>query len=50
MVLEGGIKGWVKAGPEYTRRMDGFKKEHWEKLFTEEEAKQAPAGDSEPGR
>ncbi|KAL4803441.1 Rhodanese-like domain-containing protein [Aspergillus unguis] len=29
--LEGGIKGWVKGGEEYTRLMDGFEKGHWEK-------------------
>ncbi|EME38508.1 hypothetical protein DOTSEDRAFT_112487, partial [Dothistroma septosporum NZE10] len=30
-VLEGGLKGWVKAGPQYTQYMDGFEKAYWEK-------------------
>ncbi|KAL2863420.1 putative arsenate reductase (Arc2) [Aspergillus lucknowensis] len=29
--LEGGIKGWVKAGEEYTRLVDGFDRGVWEK-------------------
>ena len=29
--LEGGIKGWVKGGEEYTKFMEGFDKAHWEK-------------------
>ena len=29
MSLEGGIKGWVNAGPEYTQLMDGYKEEYW---------------------
>ncbi|KAL4961973.1 putative arsenate reductase (Arc2) [Aspergillus stella-maris] len=29
--LEGGIKGWVKGGEEFTKYMDGFDKAHWEK-------------------
>lgn len=37
MVLEGGIKGWVKAGPEYIRLMDGFREQHWRQLFEQEE-------------
>lgn len=36
MVLEGGVKGWVKNGPEYIRFMDGFEEAHWVKLFEEE--------------
>ena len=40
MVLEGGIKGWVKAGLQYTQLMDGYRPEHWEKLFAEEDAGQ----------
>jgi arsenical-resistance protein 2 len=39
MVLEGGVKGWVKGGEQYTRLMDGFRHEYWEKLFAEEEQK-----------
>lgn len=35
MVLEGGVKGWVKAG--YTQFMDGYREEHWKDLFAEEE-------------
>lgn len=37
MVLEGGIKGWVKGGPQFTGLMDGFVKGYWEELFAEEE-------------
>ncbi|KAF2719902.1 hypothetical protein K431DRAFT_227603 [Polychaeton citri CBS 116435] len=37
MVLEGGIKGWVKSGPQFTQLMDGFKEEHWKEIFTAEE-------------
>lgn len=36
LVLEGGIKGWVKAGPEYIQLMDGFREEHWKELFEQE--------------
>lgn len=36
MVLEGGMKGWVKSGPQFTRLMDGYKEKHWEELFKQE--------------
>lgn len=50
MVLEGGMKGWVKSGPQFTRLMDGYKETHWNDLFAEEEAKQAGApGSTEKG-
>lgn len=29
LVLEGGIKGWVGAGPEYTELMDGYEEGVW---------------------
>lgn len=29
VTLQGGIKGWVAAGPEYTDLMDGFVAEPW---------------------
>ncbi|KAL1981883.1 hypothetical protein VTN96DRAFT_2070 [Rasamsonia emersonii] len=29
LVLEGGIKGWVSAGEEYTRSMDGYDASVW---------------------
>jgi arsenical-resistance protein 2 len=29
LVLEGGIKGWVKAGPQFTQLMDGYREEYW---------------------
>jgi len=35
MVLEGGVKGWVRAG--YGGLMDGFREEYWEELFAKEE-------------
>ena len=40
MVLEGGIKGWVKAGPQFTGLMDGFREEYWKELFEREEGTQ----------
>lgn len=39
--LEGGIKGWVKAGPQYTRLLDGYQEEHWNELFKQEDQKKA---------
>ncbi|GAB7341942.1 hypothetical protein MBLNU457_g0245t1 [Dothideomycetes sp. NU457] len=39
MVLEGGIKGWVKSGENFTRLMDGYSEEYWTKAFAEEEGK-----------
>jgi len=44
MVLEGGIKGWVKAGTQFTQLMDGYKPEYWKELFEEEEAKKNGTG------
>jgi arsenical-resistance protein 2 len=38
-VLEGGVKGWVKEGKEYTALMDGFEESYWKELFEEEEKK-----------
>lgn len=29
LILEGGIKGWVKAGPEYTELMEEFDASKW---------------------
>lgn len=40
-VFTGGVKGWVKEGPQYTRLMDGFDEKHWQQLFAEEEKKAA---------
>jgi arsenical-resistance protein 2 len=41
MVLEGGVKGWVKSGPQYIQYMDGFDEKHWVQLFeAEQEAKE----------
>ena len=37
LILEGGIKGWVNAGPEYIQLMDGFREEHWRELFEQDE-------------
>lgn len=40
MVVEGGMKGWVQAGPEYRALMDGYSEEHWEDvLHDQKEAK-----------
>ncbi|KAJ8112156.1 hypothetical protein OPT61_g5414 [Boeremia exigua] len=32
LTLEGGIKGWVKAGELYTQRMEGFEPEYWKQF------------------
>ena len=37
MALEGGMKGWVKAGPDYTQLMDGYKEEYWRELLAKED-------------
>lgn len=37
MVLEGGVKGWVKAGPQFTQFIDGYREEYWRDLFADEE-------------
>jgi arsenical-resistance protein 2 len=29
VVLEGGIKGWVKGGKDYTEWMDGYDAKKW---------------------
>jgi hypothetical protein len=35
-VLEGGIKGWVAGGEQYTIHMDGYQPNHWRQLeYTE---------------
>lgn len=39
-VLEGGVKGWVKAGLG-KELMDGYKEEYWTELFAEEEKAKA---------
>ncbi|KAK5702237.1 hypothetical protein LTR17_022480 [Elasticomyces elasticus] len=47
MTLEGGVKGWAKAGPQYTQFMDGFRSEYWEKLFAEEEETKQTKADTD---
>ncbi|KAF2277397.1 Rhodanese-like protein [Westerdykella ornata] len=32
LTLEGGIKGWVKAGKEYTDHVDGYDAEYWKQF------------------
>ena len=49
MTLEGGVKGWVKAGPQYTQLMDGYREEHWTKLFGPEDGKENKA-ETESGK
>ena len=46
LVLEGGVKGWVKAGPQYIQLMDGFREEHWRELFVQEEGVENDAEDA----
>jgi arsenical-resistance protein 2 len=36
VVLEGGIKGWVAAGPEHVGFMDGFDAGAWSKEKVEQ--------------
>lgn len=31
LVLEGGIKGWIKGGEQYTILVDGYEAAAWEK-------------------
>ena len=47
MVLEGGVKGWVKSGPQFTRLMDGYKELYWQDLFAQEEAKKSAAQEAD---
>lgn len=37
MVLEGGVKGWVRGGTQFTRLMEGYDEAYWTKLLSEEE-------------
>lgn len=32
LTLAGGIKGWVKAGDEYTKNVDGYDAEYWKQF------------------
>lgn len=32
LTLGGGIKGWVKAGEEYTRYVDGYEAQYWKQF------------------
>ncbi|OCL11029.1 Rhodanese-like protein [Glonium stellatum] len=32
MTLEGGIKGWVKAGENFTQNVDGYEPEYWKQF------------------
>ncbi|KAK4550161.1 hypothetical protein LTR36_003128 [Oleoguttula mirabilis] len=48
MVLEGGVKGWVKAGPQYTQFMDGYRESYWTDLFAEEERSKEAKADTAP--
>jgi arsenical-resistance protein 2 len=32
LTLEGGIKGWVKAGADYTLEVDGYEPEYWKQF------------------
>ncbi|KAF2831241.1 Rhodanese-like protein [Ophiobolus disseminans] len=32
LTLGGGIKGWVKAGEQYTQQMEGFEPEYWKQF------------------
>jgi arsenical-resistance protein 2 len=45
LVLEGGVKGWVKSGDRFTGLMDGYRKEYWEEVFREEEEEKKKEGE-----
>jgi hypothetical protein len=45
LVLEGGLKGWVKGGERFTGLMDGYRKEYWEEVFREEEEEKKKEGE-----
>ena len=32
LTLEGGIKGWVKAGEKFTQEVDGYEPEYWKQF------------------
>jgi arsenical-resistance protein 2 len=32
MTLEGGIKGWIAAGREYTELVDGYDEQYWRQI------------------
>ena len=32
LTLEGGIKGWVKAGEKYIQKVDGYEPEYWKQF------------------
>ncbi|OQN97797.1 hypothetical protein B0A48_16118 [Cryoendolithus antarcticus] len=49
MVLEGGVKGWVKAGPQYTALMDGYDEAHWTELFAQDGKEGEGGGDVKAG-
>ncbi|KAF2482282.1 hypothetical protein BDY17DRAFT_317044 [Neohortaea acidophila] len=44
MALEGGMRGWVKGGEQFTGLMDGFKAEYWEEMFAKEGKKAEQSG------
>ena len=44
LVLEGGVKGWVRGGEGFTGLMDGFEGGFWEGVFAEEREKEGKQG------
>lgn len=50
MVLEGGVKGWVRSGAQYTQFMDGYDPEYWKKELGEEAPAKASLRIQEPDR
>ena len=47
MALEGGIKGWVKAGPEYTQLMDGYNEDYWQDTLAKDDRGKAQAANTD---
>ena len=48
MALEGGIKGWVKAGPEHTRLMDGYSEDYWGDTLGKDDKSKDPNASAGP--
>lgn len=48
MALEGGIKGWVKAGPEYTQLMDGYSEDYWRDTLGKDDKAKEPNANAGP--
>ncbi|CAK4030895.1 Hypothetical predicted protein [Lecanosticta acicola] len=48
MVLEGGMKGWIRAGAQYTQFVDGYDPEYWKGQLGEDVPEKARLGMKQP--